>query len=303
MREQVESFLNYLSVERGLSANTVAAYRNDLSSFVEWAERELGRRGLVPSWSEVDRDLLLNYFLELKSERGYASATMARKIAAVRSFFNFLVNERVVEKDPAKGISGPRIGRPLPQVLSATQVEELLSQPAKHSTPEAQRDKAMLELLYATGMRVGELVSLDLEDVDLENGFVRCFGKGGKERLIPIHERAIRELKTYLEESRPRLAPPGEKALFVNRRGGRLTRQGFWLILKSYAKELGIEKLVTPHTIRHSIATHLLHSGRINLRELQEFLGHANISTTQIYTHLTSEHLRRVYERSHPRAK
>ncbi len=303
MREQIESFLSYLAVERGLSTNTIAAYRNDLSGFVEWVERELSRRGAAPSWSEVDRDLLLSYFLELKSGRGYASTTMGRKIAAVRSFFNFLASEKIVEEDPAKEISGPRVGRPLPRVLSATQVEELLSQPAKYPTPEAQRDKAMLELLYATGMRVSELVSLDLEDVDLENGFVRCFGKGGKERLIPMHERAVRELKTYLEEGRPKLAGPEEKALFVNRRGGRLTRQGFWLILKNYAKELGIEKLVTPHTIRHSIATHLLHSGRINLRELQEFLGHANISTTQIYTHLTSEHLRRVYESSHPRAK
>lgn len=220
MREQIESFLSYLAVERGLSTNTIAAYRNDLSGFVEWVERELSRRGAAPSWSEVDRDLLLSYFLELKSGRGYASTTMGRKIAAVRSFFNFLASEKIVEEDPAKEISGPRVGRPLPRVLSATQVEELLSQPAKYPTPEAQRDKAMLELLYATGMRVSELVSLDLEDVDLENGFVRCFGKGGKERLIPMHERAVRELKTYLEEGRPKLAGPEEKALFVNRRGG-----------------------------------------------------------------------------------
>jgi len=303
MKGQVENFLNFLAVEKGLSANTVAAYHNDLTQFVEWAEKELSNKGVRLAWPAVDRDLLLSYFLELKGQRGYASTTMSRKIAAVRSFFNFLSREKIVEEDLAKELSGPRIGRPLPRVLSTAQVEELLSQPSKYQTPEAQRDKAMLELLYATGMRVSELVSLSLEDIDLESGFVRCFGKGGKERLIPMHERAVRELETYLEESRPKLAPAGEKALFVNRRGGRLTRQGFWLILKNYAKELGMEALVTPHTIRHSIATHLLHSGRINLRELQEFLGHANISTTQIYTHLTSEHLRRVYESSHPRAK
>ncbi|MFP3975795.1 MAG: tyrosine-type recombinase/integrase, partial [Dehalococcoidia bacterium] len=159
-----------------------------------------------------------------------------------------------------------------------------------------------LELLYATGLRVSEMVSLDLDDLNLDDGFVRCFGKGSKERMIPLHEQAIRDLIEYINDARPQIAPGNEKALFVNRRGQRLTRQGFWLILKNYAEAAGIDK-ITPHTLRHSIATHLLRSGKMNLRELQEFLGHANISTTQVYTHLTDDHMREVYDRAHPRAK
>jgi integrase/recombinase XerD len=161
----------------------------------------------------------------------------------------------------------------------------------------------MLEVLYATGMRVTELITLNIDDVNLDDGFIRCFGKGSKERLIPIHEQAIRDLISYIQETRPQIANDNEKGLFVNLRGSRLTRQGLWLILKNYAKILGIENEISPHTLRHSVATHLLHSGKMNLRELQEFLGHVNISTTQVYTHLTSEHVRKVYESSHPRAK
>jgi len=213
------------------------------------------------------------------------------------------VREGIVERDPAENLGGTRLAKPLPKTISISQVEELLSQPTQHATPEAKRDKAMLELLYATGMRVSELVSLNVNDLNLDDGFVRCLGKGSKERIIPIHEQAIKDLMTYIQQARPRIASDQEEALFVNRRGQRLTRQGFWFILKNYAQALGIEDLITPHTLRHSIATHLLHSGKMNLRELQEFLGHANISTTQIYTHLTSEHVRRVYESSHPRAR
>ncbi|GAF76379.1 unnamed protein product, partial [marine sediment metagenome] len=169
---------------------------------------------------------------------------------------------------------------------------------------EGKRDKAMLELLYATGMRVTELVSLNVRDVNLRAGFVRCFGKGSKERIIPIHNKAIRAVKSHLDDVRARLlAATGETALFLNRRGQRLTRQGFWLILKGYTKKAGIEAEITPHVLRHSIATHLLHSGKMNLRELQELLGHANISTTQVYTHLTTERMRRVYDSAHPRAE
>ncbi|MCP4646440.1 MAG: tyrosine-type recombinase/integrase, partial [bacterium] len=204
----------------------------------------------------------------------------------------FLVREGGVEGNPTENLGGTKLGKALPKVLSVAQVEALLFEPTKLSTLEAGRDKAMLEVLYATGMRVTEIISLNVEDVNLDDGYVRCFGKGSKERLIPIHEQAIRELMAYLKDVRPKVIKEGETALFVNRRGTRLTRQGFWLILKNYAKGLGIENEITPHTLRHSIATHLLHSGKMNLRELQEFLGHANISTTQIYTHLTSEHVR-----------
>ena len=237
-------------------------------------------------------------------ERSYAPATMARKVAAVKSFFNFMVAESRLEKSPAEGIAGPKVGKSLPKAISVDEVERLLELPDKRSTPEGKRDKAMLELLYATGMRVTELVSLNVRDVNLRAGFVRCFGKGSKERIVPIHSKAIRAVKGYLDDVRARLlGTTGETALFLNRRGQRLTRQGFWLILKGYAKKAGIESEITPHVLRHSIATHLLHSGKMNLRELQELLGHANISTTQVYTHLTTERMRRVYDSAHPRAE
>ncbi|MFA4835322.1 MAG: site-specific tyrosine recombinase XerD [Dehalococcoidia bacterium] len=303
MNTQVESFLNFLSVEKGFSQNTIVAYRNDLRQFAAFAGTKLSEKSqAADNWEAIDRDMLISHILELRDKQ-YAPTTVARKIAAVRSFFDFLVREGIVKKDPAENLGSTKLGKPLPKTLSVSQIEELLFQPTKHSTPEAKRDKAMLELIYATGMRVTELVSLNLDDVNLDDGFVRCFGKGSKERIIPIHEQAIRDLIAYIQAARPKIVTGNEQALFVNRRGQRLTRQGFWLILKNYGKLIGIEDELTPHTLRHSIASHLLHSGKMNLRELQEFLGHANISTTQIYTHLTDEHVRRVYESSHPRAK
>jgi len=303
MNSTIEGFLNFLSVEKGFSQNTIVAYRNDLTQFTAFVEGRLAERGLpTDDWKAVDRDMLLSFLLTLV-EREYAQSTIARKIAAMKSFFDFLVLEGIVESDPAENLGSTRLAKPLPKTISISQVEKLLSLPTKHSTPESKRDKSMLELLYATGMRVSELISLNVNHLNLDDGFVRCFGKGSKERIIPIHEQAIKDLMFYIHEFRPLIAAEQEEALFVNRHGKRLTRQGFWFILKNYAQEMGIENLITPHTLRHSIATHLLHSGKMNLRELQEFLGHANISTTQIYTHLTDEHVRRVYEDSHPRAK
>lgn len=303
MTQMIERFLDYLSVEKGFSPNTISAYRNDITQFDESIRGQLAEKGIRDDgWWAINKDMLMAHVLRLK-EREYAPATVARKIAAVKSFFDFLVQEGVIDKDPSENLAGAKLGQSLPKTLTVAQVNDLLAQPAGRSTPEAKRDKAMIEVLYATGMRVTELVSLNQDDVNLDDGYVRCLGKGSKERLIPIHEQAIRDLLTYLEEARPQMAADSEPALFVNRRGKRLTRQGFWLILKNYARPLGIENDITPHTLRHSIATHLLHSGKMNLRELQEFLGHANISTTQVYTHLTSDHVRRVYESSHPRAK
>ena len=304
MDEGIANFLSALSVERGSSNNTLDAYRNDLSQFAAFVREQTAKsEGAQLGWEVVDRSLLLNYLVNLR-ERSYAPATMARKVAAVKSFFNFLVAEGRLEKSPAEGIAGPKVGKSLPKAISVDEVERLLELPDKRSTPEGKRDKAMLELLYATGMRVTELVSLNVRDVNLRAGFVRCFGKGSKERIIPIHNKAIRAVKSYLDDVRARLlAATGETALFLNRRGQRLTRQGFWLILKGYAKKAGIETGITPHVLRHSIATHLLHSGKMNLRELQELLGHANISTTQVYTHLTTERMRRVYDSAHPRAE
>jgi len=302
VQEAIDKFLNYLVVEKGFSQNTVAAYRNDLHQLAGFVGEEAARRGTIPPWAAFDRQALLSYLSDLK-ERRYAATTVARKVAAIKSFFSFLVAEGMMKDNPTRDVPSPRVGKSLPKPISISQARLLLEQTTKRSTPEAKRDRAMLELLYATGMRVSELVSLNLADIDTEGGYVRCFGKGHKERLIPIHRQAALVLKEYLTEGRPHLAyGDEEQALFLNRRGDRLTRQGLWQILKGYAKsaELGAE--ITPHTLRHSFATHML-SGGADLRSVQELLGHANISTTQVYTHLTTEHVRRAYEKSHPRAK
>ena len=302
MEEEIKSFLNFLSIEKGFSENTITAYGTDLAQFVAFLNEQATKRNLPSNWSHIDRPLLLDYVLSLK-EKSYASATVARKVSAVKSCFDFLTSEGILASNVAEVLSSPKVGKALPKVLSIKEVDGLLEQPAKRPTPEAKRDKAMLELLYATGMRVTELTSLNLGDANLKAGFVRCLGKGSKERIIPIHGKAAQAVADYLEEARPHLLHSKEEALFLNRRGQRLTRQGFWLLLKGYAKEAKIGAEITPHTLRHSIATHLLHSGKMNLRELQEFLGHANIATTQVYTHISNDHLRRVYERSHPRAR
>ncbi len=303
MREDIDKFLHYLAVEKGFSENTLAAYRNDLHQLASFVKEEAAKHSSVPSWANFGREGMLSYLLNLK-ERNYAATTVARKIAATKSFFSFMMAEGNVEGNPTQNIGSPKIERPLPKPISISQVRLLLEQPTKKlSTSEAKRDRAMLELLYASGMRVSELVSLNLDDIDTEGGYVRCFGKGHKERLIPIYEQAALSVEEYVKEVRSHLAHNAEeKALFLNLRGDRLTRQGFWQILKGYAKSANLDAQVTPHTLRHSFATHML-SGGANLRSVQELLGHANISTTQIYTHLTTEHIRRTYEKSHPRAK
>ncbi|MCJ7807167.1 MAG: site-specific tyrosine recombinase XerD, partial [Dehalococcoidia bacterium] len=299
MGEEIRSFLNHLLIEKGFSENTINAYRNDLNQLADFVEETAVGKGYTPDWSSVDRNLLISYILDLK-ERNYAPATVARKVAAVKSFFDFLVAEGIIKSDPTENLSSPKVGKALPKPLSAAEVELLLAAPARRSTPEAKRDVAMIELLYATGMRVSELISLNMGDVNLEAGFVRCLGKGSKERIIPVHQEAIRFVKEYIVEARTQLLrDKDEQALFLNRRGERLTRQGFWLILKTHAKAAGIKKPVTPHTLRHSFATHVL-SGGADLRAVQELLGHANISSTQVYTHLTSEHVRQAYEKAHP---
>ena len=302
MRQVIDNFLNYLAVEKGFPPNTIAAYRNDLNQFAGFVEEEATKRGWIPPWAGFGRQSMLSYLLDLR-QRNYAATTVARKVAAIRSLFNFMVAEGIIKANPIQDVRSPKIGKSLPKPISISQVRLLLEQPSKLSTPEAKRDRAMLELLYASGMRVSELVSLNMGDVDLENGYVRCLGKGSKERVIPIYEQAALAVKEYIEETRPQLVHKADvKALFVNLRGDRLTRQGFWQILKGYAKAAKLETGITPHTLRHSFATHMLNGGA-DLRSVQELLGHANISTTQVYTHLTSEHIRRTYEQSHPRAK
>jgi integrase/recombinase XerD len=303
MKENIDAFLRYLIVEKGFSRNTEEAYRNDLYQLKDFIAEEASRKGELPSWSSFDRQEMLSYMLNLKEKR-YASTTLARKVAAAKSFFKFMTEEHHIQQNPTKNIASLKVGRSLPKPISVSEARRLLDEPAKHSSPEAKRDRAMLELLYASGMRVSELVALNLGDIDTSGGFVRCFGKGHKERMIPIYNRATQCLSEYIKEARPQIVrnKSEEKALFLNVRGERLTRQGLWQILKRYAKDAGIPAGVTPHTLRHSFATHMLNGGA-DLRMVQELLGHANISTTQVYTHLTSEHVRRTYEKSHPRAK
>jgi len=306
MNDPLDEFLSFLSAEKGASNNTVAAYRNDLRQLITYMKpKEDGEtpNGDGKGWEKVDRMIIQDFILDLKN-RKYAETTVARKVAAIRSFFSFLESEGMIAGNPTEGLASPRVGKMLPKAISPNEVDELLEQPCKRSTPEARRDRAMLELLYATGMRVTELVSLDLVSLNLdpENAYVKCSGKGAKERIIPIHEQAAEAVQDYLDEPRPMLVRnKNEKALFVNRRGERLTRQGFWLILKGYARAANLREDVTPHTLRHSFATHMLRGG-MPLRHVQEMLGHANISTTQVYTHLTTEHVREVYEKAHPRA-
>ncbi len=302
MKEEIRSFLNYLTVEKGFSENTTAAYQNDLHQLLGFVGAEATKRGVAPSWDGFNRDGMKSYMLDLK-ERNYAAATIARKVSATRSFFSFMVAEGIIKTDPTENMSSPGVGKSLPKPISISQVRSLLEQPAKLSTSEARRDKAMLELLYASGMRISELVSLNMGDVDMDGGYVRCFGKGHKERIIPIHAQAVRMVREYTEEVRPKLLRnKSEQALFLNPRGERLTRQGFWQKLKEYARTANLDAKISPHTLRHSFATHMLNGGA-DLRSLQELLGHANISTTQVYTHLTTEHIRSTYEKAHPRAR
>jgi integrase/recombinase XerD len=302
MRQQLEDFLRYLNVEKGHSENTLVAYRNDLGQFIEALQ---ARVPPPANWSEVNKDMIVAYLAQLR-ERGYASSTIARKVAALKSFCHFLLTEGVVAEDPTTTLDSPKVKKRLPRTLANDDVERLLAAPTHEVGPKAQRDLALLELLYATGMRVTELVTLQVDDVNLVAGIVRVrHGKGDKERIIPIHERAIAALRDYIERGRPSLVKTGEDkgALFLNHRGQQLTRQGTWLIIKEYAQMAGIQAVVTPHMLRHSFATHMLESQKATLADVQHFLGHANISTTQIYTQVTSEHKRRVYDEAHPRAR
>ncbi len=301
MEEGIGNFLNYLSSEKGASGNTVDAYRNDLNQF--HGHIQTRAHGKKVNWADIDRGIILDYMIDLQ-KRYDAESTRARKIAAVKSFFNFMAEEGSISQNPTRELPSPTVKKSLPRSLTPSEVDELLEQPARVNSPEAKRDLTMLELMYATGMRVTELVSLNIDSVifDASGAYVRCLGKGMRERTIPIHEQAAEALKAYVEEARPKLVRNRpEKALFVNRRGERLTRQGVWLIMKGYAKDAGLSVEITPHTLRHSFATHMLHGGA-PLRNVQELLGHANIATTQVYTHIPDDYIRTIYANAHPRA-
>ena len=296
MQAQIEEFLRFVVVEKGYSVHTVAAYRNDLTQFLTY----LAGEGVF-SWQDTDQERIRNYVLYLK-QRGYASSTVGRKVAAVKSYFHFLVADGVLRDDPTALVDSPSVDRHLPHPLTREEVARLLAEPARSNTPKGLRDRALLELMYATGMRASEVIQLDVSAVDLKDGTVRCVGKGNKERILPIYERARETLETYLENGRPRLLRGrNEEALFINHRGRPLTRQGLWLIVKEYAAAVGIEQEVTPHTLRHSFATHMLDGGA-GLRELQQLLGHTNISSTQIYTKVSTRRKREAYDKAHPRA-
>ncbi|MGI6142304.1 MAG: site-specific tyrosine recombinase XerD [bacterium] len=293
---ELRSFLAYLKVERGLADNTISAYERDLRQFLNYLQDETSGKTL----QEVRRPLLTIYLLYLQKE-GFAPASIARKEAALKAFYRYLAAEGIIGENPARLLNSPRQGQSLPDILSEKEVEILLQQP-RGVSPQALRDRAILEVLYATGLRVSELVALDRKDLNLELGYVRCLGKGDKERIVPLGQKAIRAAKSYLRSGRPQLVhPPEGEAFFLNLRGKRITRQAVWQILKKYAQRATIDKSISPHTLRHSFATHLLDHGA-DLRVVQELLGHVSITTTQIYTHVSNKRLREVYNACHPRA-
>jgi len=293
----IDMFLDHLVAEKGASVNTRSAYKNDLSIFREVQQN-------------VDKNATLNslavnsaaQFLSVLDERGYSNSSKSRKIASAKSFFRFLVDEQLVEQNPFAAVNQPKAGTPLPKALSIGEVDELLVAASQVQNAEDARDRVMIELMYAAGLRVSELVGMNLRDIDFETNSVRVSGKGSKDRSVPIYESCSLMILEYIELVRGgNSSNKDESALFLNRRRTRMTRQAFWLRLKRVATKAGISSNITPHVLRHSFATHLLHGGA-SLRHVQELLGHANIATTQIYTHLTNEHVRNEYQKAHPRA-
>ena len=288
MQEKIQVFLNFLTVEKDYADNTIAAYRNDLTQFLRYLEAQGMDSAL--GWHKVDKQDIMGYIMDLK-EREYTSSTVARKVAAVKSFFHYLMADGAITDDPTATLDSPKVKKRLPKAISREDIEVLLAAPAASTSAKALRDHALLELLYASGMRVTELVSLDIDDVDLESGAVRVHGKKtlSKERLIGIDEPALDVTRTYLNKARFQLVrDPNVRALFLNHRGQRLTRQGLWLIIKHYVDEAGISGDVTPHTLRHSFAAHKLSQGK-SLQDIQKLLGHANISTTQVYQQVNQQ--------------
>lgn len=295
MERLLKDFVAYLSVEKGLAANTLESYQRDLKKYLRFL-KNIGQDNPAGTHRKD-----ISRYLQEQREKGLAPATLTRNLASIRSFYNFLLIEQLVKENPAAELDSPRAEKKLPQVLSFKDMELLLEQPETEEVI-GRRDKAMLEVLYATGIRVSELVFLCVNDVNVKMGFLKCDGKGNKERIIPLGSMAIRSVQEYLQFSRNKLLKQkDEKALFINQHGKRLTRQGFWKILKKYAFKAGIGSEITPHTLRHSFATHLLENGA-DLRSVQEMLGHADISTTQIYTQVTRKKIKEVYDQTHPRA-
>lgn len=291
---ELAPFLDYLRVEKGLAANSVTAYRRDLAGFLEYLRRN------ERSWQQATREDLRGFFRALYG-RGLSARSVARHLVSLRNFFRFELERGTIAGDPSRDFDTPEIGHSLPKYLATQEVEDLLAQPDV-STPAGVRDKAMLELLYATGLRVSELVSVRWSDFDPHLGLVRCQGKGGKERLIPVGKSALRAVEGYVRSCRGGFIKDATVPfLFLNQQGRKLSRVGFWKILARYGRKAGIRTPITPHLVRHSFATHLLERGA-DLRSIQLMLGHSDISTTQIYTHVLKERLKQVYHTHHPRA-
>jgi len=291
--EVLELFLDYLSVEKGLSANTILSYGRDLGKYLLFLKKE------KTGWARAGEDTLAR-FIHHQSQAGLQARSLARLISALKSFYRFLLLDGLVKKDPAADLTSPKTWMTLPKYLTVQEVEDLLCQPDDQDL-HGLRDKAMLEVLYATGLRVSELVQLKPKDLNLDDGYLICRGKGGKERIVPLGKLAATWTKRYLDEARPQLQKEPTEALFLTRLGLPFTRQGFWKMLREYGRKAGLASKISPHILRHSFATHLLERGA-DLRSVQLMLGHSQITTTQIYTHVSRERLRQVYERYHPRA-
>lgn len=290
----LEGFLQFIHLERGLSPNTVSAYRRDLTAFIGHLEQRT-----MTDLAAVQRADIMQYLMSLKGQ-GLKPTSLARKLVAIKVWFRFLAGERVIPQDPTSVLETPRTWKTLPDVLSVPEVTRLLAQPNPRQRLGI-RDRAILELLYATGMRVSELANLTVKDVHLDLGFLRCIGKGSKERIVPIGRAAIRAVRVYLEKARPSLEHGrAASALFLSQRGTRLSRVMVWRLIRRYAAQARIAKRLTPHTLRHSFATHLLERGA-DLRVVQELLGHANIATTQLYTHVDPGRLKKIHQQFHPR--
>jgi len=291
----LEAYRQYLLAERGLTVSTLEAYERDLLQHFSC----LGDDG-IQAPAQVSRQTLLSYLVKLR-EAGCAASTVARKESSLKGFYGYLAEQGELGSDPSALLESPRLARPLPEVLTQDEAAVLLDAPGE-KTPAARRDSAMLELTYAAGLRVSELLRLKIEELNLAVGYLRCTGKGGKERVVPVHRVALEKAARYLETDRETFHPAAaERTLFLNRRGKPMSRMGFWKILRKYALQTGIGKKISPHVLRHSFATHLLENG-MDLRSLQEMLGHSDIATTQIYTHVSPRRLKEVHSKYHPRA-
>jgi integrase/recombinase XerD len=295
MNDLLEKFLVYIKEVRKLSDNTVESYGRDLKQYIDYIEKKN-----ILSLKNTNKTTIITYLLYLQ-KAGRATSTISRNLASIRAFYQYLVSERIIDKDPTINLESPKVEKKLPTILTSKEVELLLEQP-DCSDFKGIRDKSMLELLYATGIRVSELVALDCSDISIELGYIKCSKSNDRERVIPVGTIALEVLEKYMNEVRPAMVrDKSVKALYVNYQGKRLTRQGFWKIIKSYTNKARIKKDITPHTLRHSFAAHLLENGA-DLKSVQEMLGHSDISTTQIYAQITRNRIKEVYKKAHPRA-